>query len=118
MHRSGRQSGTHLVFRRNGALQLRNMNHWVDRCRAWQIQLVSDLANALEDPKRPKILELQLMIGPRSDRRLYIRLKFQVDEIALSKLAIRACFVVLLFHAVERPKEMLVDHARHQLMLR
>lgn len=49
---------------------------------------------------------------------MYIRLKFQVDEIALSKLAIRACFVGLLFHAVVRPKEMLVDDARHQLTLR
>jgi hypothetical protein len=80
------------------------MNHWVDRSRTWQIQLVSDLANALKDPKRPKIFELQLMIRLRSDRRLYIWLEFQVNEIALSKLAVRTCLVGLLFHAVARPK--------------
>lgn len=64
---SRREVGTHRLCWFEAALELRYMEHRVYGCCSWEKQLVCNFADALDNFKRPEVLETELVVSTGSD---------------------------------------------------
>jgi len=91
------------------------MEHWMDRSRLRQVQVVCNLPNLFEDTKGAEELEGQLVVGTSSDRGLDIRLKLKKDPITNIEGALSAMLVSLPFHTVLSAMKVLLNQALHEV---
>lgn len=70
------------MFCRGRRLEEGDMEHRMYGGRSRQLQFVGDLPNTCQHLVRAEVAEGELLVGPRRERRLYIRLELEEDEVA------------------------------------
>lgn len=93
------------------------MKDRMHRRRRRKLQLVGDVADLVDDLLWAEELEAQLLMGARGQRRLDIRLKTQIDEVADIERALEASLVSMGLHALLGTQQVLANSSQHGLAL-
>lgn len=85
----------------------------MDRRSCRQIQLVGDVADLGEHGVGPEVAEGELLVCPRSQRSLHVRLELEVDLVSNTEDAFKAFLVSLLLHSLLSSEEVLSNKIKH-----